>query len=187
MKEEIILNREQIETAIQNLKEFPIKKSRLKTIKARLEKQLSDIQKPKKKLKDLSRVDALNEIEQRIIRAYKTLRSLPDREAGWLRVKSNWPEVLREYSDLVGAEPIDYIETFKPTPYDLDDMLIALGWLTRINKRPALRQKYQRVFLLRSLGFSWYTVGGRMNVHETTIMRWRKDAIILAWRVALRD
>ncbi len=82
---------------------------------------------------------AFDEVEQRLIDAVRTAVGLPDREAAWLRVRSGWPEIVREAAagdydarggDLASSDVP--LRTIAATRADVAAMEEAFGWLSVI-------------------------------------------------------
>lgn len=116
-----------------------------------------------------------DEVETRVLRALKTIRVQPSAmPKGWLGAVA-WPAILVEWSDLVGRELKDPDHAppprFVPTRRDLDDMLTALGWFSRLKEAGGDRRlnEKQRLILWRALDppYSWRAIGDRLKVsHE---------------------
>lgn len=128
---------------------------------------------------------SIHDVERRIITAFKTLRALPDREAGWLRFKSNYPDYLREWSDFVGVQHVSIEPQPRPLSKDIDDMHVALGWLVNVPMSIEKRKKDERILILMSLGYSLRQVADRMKVRSPETIRSRKNYLIkCCWGVA---
>lgn len=79
------------------------------------------------------------EVEERLVEAVRTARDLPDREAAWLRVRSGWPEIVREAAagdydarggDLASSDV--KLRTVAATRADTAAMEEAFGWLAAV-------------------------------------------------------
>lgn len=82
---------------------------------------------------------SFDEVEARLVEAVRTARGLPDREAAWLRVRSGWPEVVREAAagdydarggDLASSDV--KLRTVAATRADTAAMEEAFGWLAAV-------------------------------------------------------
>lgn len=79
------------------------------------------------------------EVEARLVEAVRVSWRLPDREAGWHRVQSAWPEILREASagdyDARGGDLSSSdvrLRTAAATRGEVVEMEQAFGWLTAV-------------------------------------------------------
>lgn len=79
------------------------------------------------------------EVEARLVEAVRVSWRLPDREAGWHRVQSAWPEILREVSagdyDARGGDLSSSdvrLRTAAATRGEVVEMEQAFGWLTAV-------------------------------------------------------
>ncbi|MBM3927381.1 MAG: hypothetical protein FJ335_02835 [Sphingomonadales bacterium] len=80
-----------------------------------------------------------DQVEERLIEAMLVCWRSPDRERGWLRVRSLWPEVMRETSagdyDARGGEGTSSDVALRPaalTRREVADMEEAFGWLSAV-------------------------------------------------------
>lgn len=67
------------------------------------------------------------EVEERLMRAHKTLWAMPD--LNYHLSQSSMPEYLDPLDPEYMAKLQARFERFKPSPFDVSDCLIALGWL----------------------------------------------------------
>ena len=119
-------------------------------------------------------------VERRILRACKTIRSLPDKEAKFLYFttqNSMWKQTLNEW-EAYGATEIGL--KFRPTPFDVSDCLIALSWLNSLDK-PEFRLIWWRSFD----NVSFALIAGRIGRSDETARRRYEDAIRKAWNIAI--
>lgn len=117
--------------------------------------------------------------ERRLLRGCKTLRCQPDKESDWLRVKSGWPDYVRDLLDQSALnEQLNMPRPFRPTPADMSDFLTALAWLGPLDK------KQRRIVWLKSADFAWVDIGDRLAVSGSTAAYHYKNAITNAWMVA---
>ena len=92
---------------------------------------------------------AVADVERRILRACKTLRAIPDREARYQTFRSNgWPPIVRELADAYGYTEAT-MPRFQPTPHDVSDCLVALAW-TRPLEKPEFKLIWWRSSTSRS-------------------------------------
>jgi len=121
----------------------------------------------------------IDAVEKRILRALKTLRSLPDPEARFLKVKSAWPEFPRKYMDAYNSA--ETRQRFNPTPRDMSDYLTALEWLRGVPKADVKHIYWQ------SFDLSFRQVAHKIGrSHETARKRYR-DVLIRVWGNANRE
>ena len=88
------------------------------------------------------RIDGLvtfGDVEDRLVEALITCWRTPDRERAWLRVKSNWPEALRELSvgdyDARGGDGSSsdvQLRLASQTRTEVAEMEEAFGWLSTV-------------------------------------------------------
>lgn len=124
-------------------------------------------------------VAAINivDVERRFLRACKTCRALPDRERRFHKVETGWPEIVREASDAYGYTEVT-LPRFRPTPFDVSDMLTALAWAR------GLQQNEFRLAWSRSFDLSFGQIGRRIGRSDETARRYYKDVMIKLWAVA---
>jgi hypothetical protein len=117
------------------------------------------------------------DVERRFIRSCKTLRAVPDRERRFQKVESCWPEFVRE-----AAEAYGYTEAtmprFRPTPFDVSDMLTALAWARK------LQDNEFRMAWWRSFDLSFGQIGRRIGKSDETARRYYRDVMIKVWTSA---
>lgn len=113
-------------------------------------------------------------VERRFLRACKTLRAVPDRERRFQQVESCWPEFVRE-----AAEAYGYTEAtmprFRPTPFDVSDMLDALAWARK------LQDNEFKLAWRRSFDLSFGQIGRRMGKSDETVRRYYRDVMVKLW------
>jgi hypothetical protein len=117
------------------------------------------------------------EVERRVIRALKTVRALPDREARFQRYQNAWPPYIQEYIDAYSAEE-ERFPRFRPTPFDVSDMLTALGWLNVLHKND------KRIVIARSYGVSFNQIASRIGRSDETARRRYRDVMVQLWAEA---
>lgn len=76
------------------------------------------------------------DVEERLVEAMLVMRRLSDREAGWLRVKASWPDIVREHEagdyDARGYLGNSSDIPLKPLPAtrrDIAEMEEAFAWV----------------------------------------------------------
>ncbi|WIW88975.1 DUF6362 family protein [Sphingobium sp. V4] len=76
------------------------------------------------------------DVEERLIEAMLVMSRLSDREAGWLRVKASWPDIVREREagdydarGYLGNSSDIPIKPLPATRRDVDQMEQAFGWV----------------------------------------------------------
>jgi hypothetical protein len=119
----------------------------------------------------------VRDIERRLMRAFKTLRALPDPERRFFNQKSAWPEVLQSFEEAYGYTEAK-MPKFRPTPFDCGDYLTALDWVRGLDA-PAVR-----LIVARSFDYSFQQMGDRIGKSADTAARYYKDAVRYAWAVA---
>lgn len=80
------------------------------------------------------RLKSFADVEERLVEAVLVMRRLSDREAGWLRVKACWPDIVRERNlGDYDARGIDMeTPTLRPLPAtrrDIAEMEEAFAWV----------------------------------------------------------
>jgi hypothetical protein len=121
----------------------------------------------------------INEVEERLLRAMKTLRSMPDKERRFQRYNNGWPEYVQDAIDAYNSvEEVD--NRFTPKPFDVSDCIIALSW-TR-----GLEKKAWSLIWWRSFDLSFKQMGDRVGRSDETMRRRYRDAVQEAWFNAFR-
>lgn len=120
---------------------------------------------------------SITEIEDRLLRACKTLRAVPDPHSKFQHLASQWPEVLRLPEDAYGYTE-QATPRFRPSPADVGDMLTALAWARALDKR-----EFKLVWS-RSLGYSFFQIGLRIGKSKWTAEDRYKDAMLKCWHEA---
>ena len=82
------------------------------------------------------------DVEERLVEAMLVMRRLSDREAGWLRVKASWPDIVREHEagdyDARGHLGNSSDIPLKPLPAtrrDIAEMEEAFAWVLAAKER----------------------------------------------------
>lgn len=129
----------------------------------------------------VSGVITVRDVERRVERACKTVRALPDREARFQRrgqPTSVAMDVVQEFMDAYSPENTVKVR-FRPTPFDVSDMLTALGWCR------ALTKKEFRYLWWRSFDeVSFNTIAMRIGRSDETARARYRDALLKVWHVA---
>ena len=124
---------------------------------------------------------AVSEIELRVMRACKTVRSLPDRDVRFLRnvqPTSVQLQIVYEFLDAYSPDNVIPIR-FRPTPFDVSDMLIALGWCKCLTK-----QEFRYLWWRSFDNVSFKTVAARIGRSDETARSRYRDALLKVWYVA---
>lgn len=119
----------------------------------------------------------ITEVERRVIRACKTLRAVPDRS--FEATKSAWPEVLQVHEEAYGYTEVA-MPKFRPKPFDVGDMLVALDWVRVLSK------KEFKIIWWRSFDVSFRQIGIRLHRSDETARRQYKDIMLRVWHEANR-
>jgi hypothetical protein len=126
-------------------------------------------------------------VEMRVIRALKTLQSIPDPDSRFLRTfhgrGSSWPETVLEAQDCYGyAEAkLSPLEQFRPTPRDISDMLTALSWLNILTKQERQLIKW------RSDGYSFKQMADNIHRSAEAARKRYNSAMQRVWRAATSE
>ena len=123
-------------------------------------------------------IDILD-VERRLLRAFKTLRAMPDPERRFFSQKSAWPEVLQNPEEAYGYSEVK-MPRFRPTPFDCGDYLTALDWIRGLDASAV------RLIVARSFDFSFHQIGRRIGKSADTAGRHYKEAVRCAWVEATR-
>lgn len=121
----------------------------------------------------------ITDVERRLMRAFKTLRVLPDPERRFSSGRSAWPEVLQSHEDAYGYTEIA-MPRFRPTHFDVGDMLTALDWVRCLTKSDC------KLLWWRSFDVSFKQIGLRLGRSDETARRRYKDIMIQIWGEANR-
>lgn len=116
-------------------------------------------------------------VEKRFLRACKTIRALPDPERRFQKVESAWPEFIRSAGEAYGYNEAS-LPRFRPTPFDVSDMLKALAWA-----RPLQANEF-RLALMRSFDLSFGQIGRRIGKSDETARRYYRDVMVKLWAEA---
>jgi hypothetical protein len=117
------------------------------------------------------------DVERRFLRSCKTLRAVPDRERRFQQVESCWPEYVLEVSEAYGYTEAR-LPRFRPTPFDVSDMLTALAWA-----RPLQKNEF-RMTWWRSFDLSFGQIGRRIGKSDETARRYYRDVMVKLWSQA---
>lgn len=129
----------------------------------------------------------VKELEERILRACKTIRALPDPErrylnSGW---RGDWllpvaHSVEEAYGYRTGAEEGFEAkqERFRPSPADVSDCLTALAWARSVPRRTF------KLIWWRSQGWSFRQMDLRLGRYEGGALRNYRDAMLQMWMAA---
>lgn len=116
------------------------------------------------------------EVAERVLRAMRTLRALPDPDRRFFFMNNGWPEYIRDmqaYNSVPEAEP-----KFRPLPKDISDYMTALSW-TRHLSYPEWK-----LLWFRSFGFSFRLIADYIGRSDETARRRYEAVIIDVWCAA---
>lgn len=123
----------------------------------------------------------VQEVERRVLRACKTVRAMPDQEWRYLRagnpVPPHW-EVVRDFMDAYNPDG-DVKMRFRPTPFDVSDMLPALSWCRILTK-----QDFRFVWWRSFDEVSFKTIAMRIGRSDETARQRYRDVILRVWNEA---
>lgn len=117
------------------------------------------------------------EVESRVLRAMRTLRSLPDKERRFFIVKSGHPAHVQEQMDAY-ASVAAVAPRFSPTPFDVSDYLTALSWARHLPRND------WRLIWWRSFDLSFGLIANYIGRSDETARRKYKEAITDVWAAA---
>ena len=127
---------------------------------------------------------SLEEAEERLLRAHKTLAVQPDKEKGWLKDKSNWPAMFMEYSEqCIDLPP----PRFDPEPFDKSDYLRALNWLRPLSCREHVLivwKSWDMSYGQMARLICYSDLFGRKRCSDETARTYYKAAMSNAWAAA---
>lgn len=76
------------------------------------------------------------DVEERLVEAMRVMKRLSDREAGWLRVKASWPDIVREHEagdydarGYLGNSSDIPLRPLPATRKDIAEMEQAFAWV----------------------------------------------------------
>lgn len=121
----------------------------------------------------------ITDVERRLMRAFKTLRVLPDPERKFGSGRSAWPEVLQLREEAYGYTEVS-MPRFRPTHFDVGDMLTALDWVRCLTKSD------RKLVWWRSFDVSFKQIGLRLGRSDETARRRYRDVMIQIWIEANR-
>lgn len=126
---------------------------------------------------------ALEDIRERLHEAIQAIAAQPDRERGWLRVKSGMPDTLRDPLEVwvnalenEGKHEAMRARRPQPSPEALDRMLPTLQWLRWVEPRDV------RIIAARSFGVPWLKIAARVGRSERTVQIWERRALETIWQ-----
>ena len=117
------------------------------------------------------------DVERRFLRSCKTLRAVPDRERRFQEVQGSWPDYVRDVAEAYGYNDAP-MPRFRPTPFDVSDMLTALSWA-----RGLQRNEY-RLAWWRSFDLSFGQISRRIGKSDETARRYYRDVMVKLWTQA---
>lgn len=117
------------------------------------------------------------QVEDRLMTAMQTIRSIPDRERSFFIVKSSSPDYIRDYMEGYSPEN-EIVEKFRPTPEQVSDCLVALAWVRHLDKF------LWKILWWRSFGVSFGVIAKYIGRSDETARKRYQEAIIDAWAAA---
>lgn len=136
------------------------------------------------------------------MRAIRTLACVTDPERSFLAAgsKSQWPQTLVEWADLVAqAENQEIgaaVTPFRPTPEDIGDYLVALEWVAALRRMPRVAGRTvrkgrrdrmtpdQEIVWLVAWEFSFEEIGRRIGRNALHTRRRYRSIVDDLWRIA---
>ena len=117
-----------------------------------------------------------SEIEARFVEAGDVMKRLPGvRVPGYF---NTWPTMMREFSDLVGQEPVR-MRRPPPPPDAISRMEEALDWLRWLEPEDA------RIVWMRASGDRWKTICWKVGLQRSAANeRWLYALCVIAWRLS---
>jgi Domain of unknown function (DUF6362) len=116
----------------------------------------------------------VSDVENRMLRACKTIRALPDKDRKFQMIANTWPDTIQDTADAYGYTEA-LIPRFRPTPADVSDCLIALNWARCLERR-----EFKLVWW-RSFGISFRHIGLRLGRSDELARQRYRDAILRIW------
>jgi len=117
------------------------------------------------------------QVEEKILRAMQTLRSVPDRERRFFIVKSSSPDYVQEYIDAYASVEA-VAPKFQPSPEDVSDYLNVLMWVRHLPKSS------WNILWWRSFGLSFGLIAEYIGRSDETARTRYKEALTDAWMAA---
>lgn len=141
------------------------------TVKHRLNPQPP--RQPAPAITEASRVSR-TDVQERLMRAMKTLRAIPDRERRFFVMRSSSPDYVREYIDAYDPDN-DEGPRFQPTPADVSDFLTALSWVRHLEKSA------WQILWWRSFDVSFGVIAKQIGRSDETARKRFEEAVTDAW------
>jgi Domain of unknown function (DUF6362) len=116
-----------------------------------------------------------SEIEARLVEAADVLKRLPGvRVPGFF---NTWPTMMREFSDLVGQEPVP-MRRPPPPAAAISRMEQALDWLRWLEPQDA------KIVWLRASGDRWKTICCKVGLSRNAVNeRWLYALCVISWKL----
>jgi len=117
-----------------------------------------------------------SEIEARFVDAADVMKRLPGlRVPGYF---NTWPTMMKEFSDLVGQEPVR-MRRPPPPPDAISRMEQTLEWLRWLEPEDA------RIVWMRASGERWKAICWKVGLARTAAnQRWVYALCVIAWRLS---
>jgi hypothetical protein len=120
---------------------------------------------------------ARSDVEDRILRAMKTLRALPDNERRFFVFRSGHPPHVQEQIDAYASVEAT-VPRFRPTPADVSGYLTSLSWVRHLP-----RNQWQLIWW-RSFELSFGLMAKYTGQSDETVRRHYREAVTDAWVAA---
>jgi hypothetical protein len=116
------------------------------------------------------------DVEERVLRALKTLRALPDKGRRAQAAHGGWPDYVHEAMDAYNS--VEERERFQPTPHDISDYLKALSWCRHLPRNE------WKLLWFRSFDLSFGLIGDYIGRSDETARRRYEASITEVWYAA---
>ena len=121
----------------------------------------------------------IDDVERRVIRACKTIRALPDPDQAFLSAQGQAMYLPIVHDDWFAYDAeSDERPRFKPTPYDVSDVLVALAWC-----RGLARRDFKLVWW-RSLDWSFRQMAMKLGRSKQQAFHRYRDIMLDVWQEA---
>lgn len=120
---------------------------------------------------------SLLDVEDRLLRAMRTLRAMPDKDRRFFAVKSGYPAHVQEQIDAYASVEA-MAPRFNPSPNDVSDYLRVLSWARVLDKNA------WKLVWWRSFDLSFGLIAHYIGRSDETARRQYKGAIVDVWAAA---
>lgn len=132
-------------------------------------------------------------VRARLEDAGRTLMMLPSSGLWPMGYASTWPEVKREWQDMIGCNLDNTPAKIRPTMQQMNDLEEVLGWLVNLGKY--CRRK-DSIRIAKAVGygmlrrpdtdrrvFSWEAIADMLKTNRKYAKNWYKDGILITTRI----